>query len=515
MTAPLIPAVDLPRRHLLAAGAAGLGAATLALGTTCPASASPQPDPLPDGPQGLQGRLPREVDVVVVGAGIAGLVAAREVARSGRSVLVVEARDRVGGRVLNHELRTGGVTIEAGGAFIGPTQDHIARLAREMGVPTFKEYNSGRSVYLSQTLGRLEFTGTVPPDPTILADAGLLLQLIDTYAAEIAVDAPWSHPRAREWDAMTLADFIAANSLLNPRGVANLIECWTQPGFGADPRELNFLFVLWYVAASGNERTTGTFARNSDTAGGAQERRFIGGSQLVPIRLARRLGDVVALDAAVRRIEQRDDRVVVHTARGVVRARRAIVAAPPPMVLDLAWFPRLPSSRRRLLANVEMGRLMKCDAVYDTPFWRRDGLNGFGISDSGATRAVFDNSPADGSIGVLLAFVGGDTWRRYGTAPRAVRKRAVLEGFAQMFGPQALRPVEYTEHDWTKERWSGGGPTAFHSPGTFTTLGPAIRRPFGRVHWAGTETSTFWSGYMDGAVRSGERAALEVREALR
>ncbi len=452
---------------------------------------------------------------MVVGAGIAGLVAARQVARAGLSVLVVEARDRVGGRVLNHQLATRGATIEAGGAFVGPTQTHIRRLAKELHVPTFREHVAGNSVYVSSTIGRLEYSGTVPPDPTILPDAGLLLTLIDRYAAEIAVDAPWSHPRAREWDRMTLRDFIRSTAVVNPEGVANLIECWTEPGFGADPRQLSFLFVLWYVACSGDERHVGTFARNSDTANGAQERRFIGGSQLVPLRLARQLGDIVALRAPVRRIVQHDDGVRVHTARGVVDAARVVVAAPPPLVLDIDWFPRLPVQRRKLLASQDMGDLMKCDAVYETPFWREDGLSGFGINDSGAARAVFDNSPRNGRPGVLLAFVGGDAWRTYGRMPLARRRRAVLEGFAAMFGERALHPVEYTEHDWTEERWTGGGPTSIHhADGAFSRFGPAIRRPFGRVHWAGTETSTYWSGYMDGAVRSGERAALEVTDQL-
>ena len=465
-------------------------------------------------PQGLQGRLPRRVDTVVVGAGIAGLMAARRIAGKGRSVLVVEARGRVGGRVLNHRLRSGGV-IEAGGAFVGPTQDHIIRLAKQLKVPLFDEYATGKSVYVSSLLGRRTFTGTVPPDPTILVDAALLLGKIDDYAAQIDVDAPWKHPQAKKWDAMTLADFIRSESLLNPDGVSNLIECWTQPGFGADPDRLSFLFVLWYVACSGNERHVGTFARNSDTINGAQEQRFVGGSQLIPLRMAHRLGDRVALHAPVHRVDQSGDRVKVHTGRGVVEARRVVVAVPPPLVLDIDWSPHLPDQRRRLMRSLDMGRLMKCDAVYRTPFWRKEGLSGFGISDRGAARAVFDNSPKDGTPGVLLAFVGGDNWRALGRLPKAKRRRRVLEGFATMFGEQALHPIEYTEHDWTKEQWSVGGPTAIHGPGTLTKYGPAIRRPFGRVHWAGTETSTYWSGYMDGAVRSGERAAAEVLDRLR
>ncbi len=499
---------DLSRRGLL--GGAALGGVALGSGAWAELAA----DAAGKGPRGLQGSLPREVDVVVVGAGIAGLVAARKVARRGHSVLLVEARNRVGGRVLNHRLDSGG-TIEAGGAFIGPTQQHIAALARNLKVKTFLEYNTGRSVYISSTTGRQEYSGTVPPDPTILPDAGILLQMIDTYAAEIPVDAPWTHPRAREWDAMTLGDFIRRNSV-NARGVANLIKAWSQPGFGADPDEISFLFTLWYVACSGNERTPGTFARNSETANGAQERRFIGGSQLIPLRMARQLGDIVALRAPVRKIVQRNGRAIVHTRRGVVRAKRVIVAAPPPLVLDIDWYPQLPTKRRRLMKSLEMGQLMKCDAVYDKPFWREDGLNGFGISDAGATRAVFDNSPPNGTPGVLLAFVGGSTWQRVGRLSVDQRRREVLAGFAEMFGEKALRPIEYTEQDWTQERWTQGGPTAIHTGNSsMVRFGPAIRRPHGRVHWSGTETATYWSGYMDGAVRSGKRAATEVLDRLR
>ena len=456
----------------------------------------------------LQGALPRRVDTVVVGAGLSGLVAARKVARSGRSVLVVEARRRVGGRLLNHKLHDGS-HIESGGAFIGPTQDHIAALARELKVPTFKEYVTGNSVYISSTTGRQTYQGTVPPDPTILPDAGVLQFQLDQWASEIDVDAPWTHPRAAEWDSMTLAEYLRRNSV-NAAGIEQLIKCWTQPGFGADPDELSLLYVIHYVACSGNEQNPGTFARNSDTINGAQERRFVGGSQLVPIRLARQLGDRVALAAPARRIVQKSDHAEVHTDRGMVRCRRVIVAAPPPTVLDIDWYPHLPVRRAQLLKGMDMGNLMKCDAVYKTPFWRAQGLNGFGISDSGAVRAAFDNEPGDGDLGVLLAFVGGATWRKYGVMTRAARRQHVLEGFAAMFGEQALHPIDYLEHDWNHERWTGGGPVGILGPGTMTSFGSSIRKPFGRVHWAGTETATYWTGYMDGAIRAGKRAAAEV-----
>ncbi len=485
----------ITRRTLLGATAAGLGVLTAGvLDGTAEAATT---------------RLPTHVDVVVVGAGISGLVAARQVARRGKSVLVVEARDRVGGRVLNHTLGSGAV-IESGGAFVGPTQDHIIALATELNVPMFAEYVEGKSVYNSSgLLGRQEYDGTVPPDPLILPDAAILQHQLDQWASEIDVDAPWTHPRAKEWDSMTLGDYIRGHAV-NAEGIETLIKCWTQPGFGADPDQLSLLFVIHYVACSGNESNPGTFERNSDTANGAQERRFIGGSQLVPLRLANQLGSRVALNAPVTRIDQSSTGAVVRTARGAVACQRVIVAVPPELSRMITWSPDLPPRHRALLNHLNMGDLMKCDAVYEEPFWRADGLNGFGLSDHGAVRAAFDNTPANGRPGVLLAFVGGSTWKQYGLTTPAARRAAVLRGFAEMFGERALHPIEYVEHDWTKERWTRGAPVAIMAPGTLTTWGQALRTPHLRTHWAGTETSSYWTGYMDGAVRAGERAASEV-----
>ncbi|WP_305728735.1 flavin monoamine oxidase family protein [Nocardioides luteus] len=444
--------------------------------------------------------------MVVVGGGISGLVAAREVAAKGRSVVVLEARDRVGGRVLNHELADGSV-IEAGGAFVGPTQDHVLGLCDELGIRTFKEHTAGDSVYVSRGI-RQTYQGTVPPDPLILPDAGRLQLQLDQMSKDVPVDAPWLAAKAAEWDSTSLHDWVGQNTV-NP-DTAKLLEVYLQPLLGADARDVSLLFMLWYLATAGNEQNPGTFERSSGTENGAQDSRIVGGSQLIPLRLAERLGDIVALSAPVRRIEQLADRAVVTTDRGQVSAARVIVAAPPPLITQIDWAPLLPPKRLQLLQRHFMGALMKCDAVYEKPFWREKGLNGFGISDVAPVRVAFDNCPADGSPGVLLAFVGGATWADWGNRPFEERRRGVLEGFARLFGPEALEPIDYTEHDWTHERWSYGGPVANPGLGATYRFGDQIRTPFGRVHWAGTETSTYWSGYMDGAVRAGERAAAEV-----
>ena len=452
------------------------------------------------------GALPTSVDVVVVGAGISGLMAARELVKAGKDVLVVEANDRVGGRVLNHTL-TGGSVIESGGAFVGPTQNHILALSDELGVPTFKEYVAGKNVYASKNL-KLKYSGTVPPDPLILLDAAILQKRIDDMSKQVPVDAPWTAKKARAWDSITVDQWIRANTLV-PK-VREVLLAYLQPSFGTDGKNMSLLFLLWYIATAGDETHVGTFERSSGTANGAQDSRYVGGSGLIPLRMADALADRVALNAPARRITRTSSGVTVATDRGTVQAKRVIVAVPPPLALDIQWSPLLPSRRWLLLQHMHMGKLMKCDAVYETPFWRAKGLSGSGVATDGAVRAMFDNSPADAAVGVLLGFVGGSTYETYGTKSLAERRAAVLQGFARFVGNEALNPVEYVEYDWTKEPWTQGSPIASPTPGTISLVGSTIREPVGPIHWAGTETSTYWSGFMDGAVRAGERAAAEV-----
>ncbi len=453
------------------------------------------------------GALPKKVDVVIVGGGLSGLVAARNLVKKGKSVLVLEARSRVGGRLLNHTV-TGGSVIESGGAFVGPTQDHVLTLAKELKVATFKEYVEGKNVYISKNLGSMKYTGTVPPDPLILADAAILQLRIDQMAKKIPVEAPWTAKDAAKLDAQTVDTWLQHNSILPP--VREVLKAFFQAAFGTDAEGISMLFFLWYMATAGNETNPGTFERASGTANAAQDSRFVGGSGLLPERIAAALGSRVALNAPVRKIKQSGSTVTVSSDRGTVTAKRVIVAVPPPLALGIDWAPFLPPRRSQLLQHMPMGTLMKVDAVYKTPFWRAKGLSGSGVMDNGVVRTTFDNSPADAKVGVLLSFIGGSSWQQCAMLPLAERRKLVLEGFAKIVGPEALSPIEYVEFDWTHERWTMGSPVASVQPGATVAYGSTIREPFGRVHWAGTETATYWAGYMDGAVRAGERAAAEV-----
>lgn len=495
---------QITRRGVLGAGtAAGAGAL---LGGAGPARAAAP---------AAAGSSQLSADVVVVGAGFAGLTAARELAKQGTSVLVLEARDRVGGRVLNHDLG-GGKVSETGGTFAGPTQDHVLNLAAELGVATFPTYDTGDDVYSSngqrQTYSDTGPTGTAPPDPAMLADLTTVVTRLDQMSTGVPVDAPWQAANAEEYDRQSLGSWLAANTV-NP-DFYQLAAAATRPIFGAEPREISLLFTLFYIAASGDETHQGTFERNFDTRDGAQMYRFAGGSQLIAERMAAQLGNRVVLQAPVRQITQSGTGVTVAADGVSVSARQVIVAIPPALAGRIDYQPLLPYERDQLTQRFGQGTLTKVAAVYDTPFWRGAGLTGQAVSTGGPVSATFDDSPPDGSPGVIFGFVGGDRARAFSGLSAADRRQAVLNQFAGFFGSQALAATDYFETQWAAEEWTRGCPVAVAPPGLLLSYGEWIRKPIGRIHWAGTETSTYWMGYMDGAVRSGERAAQEVLAAL-
>jgi monoamine oxidase len=486
------------RRTLI--GSAAAGAAVAGLSGAAPRARA-----------ATAGKTPKQVDVAVVGAGLAGLTAARAIAAAGRSVIVLEARDRVGGRTWNRPI-TGGSYIDAGAEFVGPTQDRIKALAQAVGVETFPTYNSGNNVYWKDGT-RLTYpasgpTGIAPPDPAYLPDIAQIVQKLDTMATEIDVKAPWQAREAVEWDSETFYTWLKANEI-NP-DFMRLAATATDAVFGQEPRDLSLLYAVFYIAASGNETNQGTFERNFQTAEGAQQERFVGGSQLISIRVAAALGSRVVLNAPVQRIAQNATGAEVNASGVNVSARLVIVAIPPALAARIDYEPLLPALRDQLTQRAPMGSYAKVDAVYDRPFWRTEGLTGQAVSVNGPVRVTFDSTPKEGSPGVLLGFIGGTDARTWYGLPAEQRRQMVLDNLANYFGERARNPLQYVENRWADERFSRGDPVAGLPPGVLLDFGTAMRAPVGRIHWAGTETSDFWVGYMDGAVRSGERAAKEV-----
>jgi len=460
---------------------------------------------------------PRRADVVVVGAGLAGLTAARRIAGAGKSVIVLEARNRVGGRTLNHHL-PGGKWSELGATFVGPTQDHIKRLAHDVGVGLFPTFNTGNDLYRAggsnTTYGNTGPLGSAPPDPLTLADVTAVVERLDMMSTEVPIDRPWAASSADDWDGQTLYSWVKQNSSGSQRFM-NLVSIATEPIFGAEARDISLLFTLFYIAASGNEQNPGTFERNFDTTGGAQESRMLGGTQLVSIRVANQLGRRrIYLSSPVHRIVQSRTGVRVESDKFSVHGKRVIVAIPPPLAGRIYYEPLLPQNRDQLTQRMPMGTLIKAEVFYSKPFWRANGLNGQTISDEGPISATFDISPPDGKPGIIMGFIGGDRARRFQAQGARARRKAVLDELVQLFGPQAAKPTKYLEYSWVTQEWTRGCPVSVLGPGTLVDFGAAIRKPVGRIHWAGTETSTYWNGYMDGAVRSGERAAREVLQGI-
>ncbi|MFR0353253.1 flavin monoamine oxidase family protein [Streptomyces sediminimaris] len=490
----------LTRRSLLGGAAATAGAAALTGTAAGPAAAT----------------AARTVDVAVVGAGLAGLTAARDLVAGGRTVAVLEARDRVGGRVVNLPLAGGGFT-EGGGEFVGPTQNRVKALADSLGVATFATYNAGKNLLYKDGTRTPYATdgvlGSVPPiDAAGLANAAIVQASLDDMAKKIPLDAPWTAPKAAEWDRQTFESWLNANAVVPSARFLLDVACTSI--FSAQPRELSLLFVLFYIAAAGDESGVGTLERLTGTANGAQASRFVGGSQQVPIKLAAALGDRVVLGAPVRSIARSGARYAV-TADGItVTAKKVVVAVPPPLAARISYDPLLPAARDQLCQRLPMGSIGKAIAVYDSPFWRTDGLNGQVVSDSGVARSTFDNSPPDASYGALMGFIEADEMRAHDASGADEVRAAVLADYAAYFGDRAKSPTSFVLQRWDNEGFSRGGPVAYAPPGVLTEYGAALRTPCGGIHWAGTETSTHWNGFMDGAVRSGERVAKEVLAAL-
>ncbi len=446
-------------------------------------------------------------DVAVVGAGLAGLTAARDLLAAGHSVVVLEARDRVGGRLLNEDLG-GGKVVEVGGQWIGPTQDRMAALAREMGVETFPTHQQGQN--LNEWRGTMRrYRGTIPRiNPAVLVDVEQAQQRLNRMARTVPLDRPWAAPKARRWDATTVRAWMERS--MATRGGRDLLALGVQSVWATEPEDFSLLHMLFYIHSAGG------LAMLFDTAGGAQDSRFVGGSQLVAQRLAERLGpEVVQTGKPVRRIDHPGDGVTVVAEGTAVRARRVVVALAPTLAGRIVFDPPLPGYRDQLTQRAPMGTVVKTMAVYDEPFWRSDGLSGQATSDVGPVKLTYDNSPPDGSPGVLLGFLEGARAREFGLMAADDRRRAVLDTFARLFGPRAARPERYIERLWAEEQYTRGCYGAHMPTGAWTAYGPALRAPIGPIHWAGTEVALIWTGYMDGAVRSGESAAREVGAALR
>ena len=440
-------------------------------------------------------------DVIVVGAGYAGLTATRELIKAKKNVLLLEARDRIGGRVHTQRFDDGSY-VDLGGAWVGPTQDRLYALAREFGVDTFKTFDEGKSTQFFR--GKVKrYNGLIPPLPVgALLSLDMAIKKMNRMAKDIDLAEPWKTPNARQLDSMTLATWMKGQMLFDV--ARQFFRIAVEAIWAADPAEISLLHALFYVKSGRNLDTL------MNVKDGAQEERFVGGAQTTADRMAATFADRIVYSSPVRAILQDGEQVRVVTEQVTYTAQRVVVTVPPALQSRIDFQPLLPAQRVQLMQRMPMGSVWKCYGIYPKPFWRDQGLNGLAATPNGHVTVTFDNSPKDGSQGVMMGFVLGNQAKDFAGLSDEDRKKSALTAFATFFGAEALTPIRYLDHSFMNEEWSGGCYAGVPGPGLWTTLGPALRQPVGRIHWAGTETSDIWNGYIDGAVRSGERVAGEV-----
>ena len=410
----------LKRRELIAGGAAG------AVGAAFSGSAGAQ-----------AANPPQRFDVIVVGAGLAGLTAARAIRAKGHSVAVLEARRRVGGRNLDHPIGAGKV-VELGGEWAGPGQDKVLALAKQLGVATFNAYADGENVYYSGGK-RQTYSGDIPPaNPASLVELEATIVQLNQMAASVPADKPWTASNAAAWDLVTVEDWIQEN---NHTAEARSLTALAIRGiYGEEGNQISLLDLLSAITGVGGDFNT--------MIGAAQTIRFVGGPQQMSKRLAKQLGSAVKLGSAVAAIEQSGKRLVVRTKRSSFSARRVVLALPKTLIGRIAFTPSLPPAYDQYFQRQPMGCVVKVNAIYARPFWRQQGLSGAATSDTGPIEITYDNSPPDGSPGVLVGFMEGDRGRAFMGASTAARRNAALGSFARYFGQAALSPTGYVDQVW-------------------------------------------------------------------
>ena len=445
-----------------------------------------------------------DVDYCVVGAGFAGLTAALRLKQAGHSVALLEARDRIGGRTFT-EVRDDGSWIDRGGAWIGPGQDAIYALMNEFGVPSYKQYVDGDAMMFVDGK-KYRYKGTIPlsMSPWAVANIGAVFLELTQMCKSIPLEAPWEAPKAQKWDQLSWAAWLDRNTLSKP--AHEILESAIAGLYTSAASEVSLLFVLYQMASAGGP----SFVLG--VKDGAEDARPVGGMGAIHRAVAAELGDSIHLSQPVRTIAQNADGVTVRSDDMLVRARRVVVAVPIAIASQINYEPMLPVDRSFLHQRMPLGAVFKIALVYDEPFWRADGLSGQSFAPGSPANLTIDSCTDTGNPGVLTVITEGPVARRIGELSADVRKDAVLDAVAERFGDKARSPVDYLEQNWAVERYSGGGMICHAPPGVLTEFGTALREPCGRIHWAGTETSAVMYGFIDGAVRSGERAATEVME---
>lgn len=444
----------------------------------------------------------RTVDVVIVGAGIAGLTAARRLQNTGRTVAVLEARDRVGGRIKSD--LTNGFLIEVGGQWIAPDQTRLLDLLPELGLDTFARYRDGENIYVGADGDTRRYTGELfPTGPETEAEIERLSALLEQLSHEVDPAKPWEHERAREFDAVSFDTWLREQS--TNREATDNVALFVAGAMLTKPAAAFSLLQALVMAASAggfNDLVDPDFIL---------DRRVQGGMHQVPARVAQLVGsDHIHLETDVRAIEYYGTTVTVRSSNGTFTANQVIVALPPHLVSRIDFEPALPPTKQQMYQHLSSGQVIKVQAFYDRPFWRDSGLSGTAFSPYQAVHEAYDNTAYDFNGGTLVGFVSDLVADRLYRLDPDSRRQEILNSFAAYFGDAALSPTFYYESDWVNERFTRGAYGASFDIGGISRYGDAVRSSVGPIHFASSDIAGIGYTHIEGAIRMGERAAEQV-----
>ena len=444
--------------------------------------------------------------VIVIGAGLSGLTAASKLSQKNIPIIVLESLDRVGGRTFTEN------GVDQGAGYVGSTQTAVYQLIDELKIQTSKVPGFGYEytfklddeVLHSKIVLDDLFHYLTPKE--LLAAAFAILQVYG-FGAVIPKDTPWTAPNAEELDAMTVRNWI---NLCFPVGkgydsARKIFDFICRTPLGIEPSETSFLYFLWYMKVA-----TGFFHLLFP----AQDEILVGGTQQMSIRLNENLPaeQQAKLSNAVMHVSQDDNGVTVTTTDGQkYEGDRCVIACTPHLRTKITFDPLLPPRSNQLPQRTPMGTTIKVHVFYETRFWMDKGYNG-NVSnfDTDSVSQVYDVTEPDGKP-CLQGFYVGKPGRVAARETKEERRQNVLEFFQKVFeSDKALEPTDYVEYIWDSRTYIGGAPVGTCPAGTLTYFGTALRDVVGRIHFGGTETSDAWAGYMDGAIRSGQRVAEEI-----